>query len=577
MSTRPEIHFQNGLGQNLIDFSALPGYSAGIPPFSQYAAVSAEALADIVDSSNSCRNQDLWMLTRQLREGIYVPELAEAYAVDLTSLTTPRRPLSIHHRLRNAVGSAVKGIAAAVLLFAATEGLIGQLDNGKVVAQTDPCAGYTKIANDMYGPEESLACLESRYPIEIGAVDYSRDADGNVTKEKMVVAADQGLSQPHDYYESTKDPVSGNFSKGFQFRYQIPMNNVTAMASSSSDSFQLFGGSAEGVAFLTLTGTFDQGKTFQNTNSPFPGVNAEGIADLVRLTDSKYLGNAISSDGTRIYGGLFTLSVNPDNKQISSPQLVSPDLGKVNNLLVTSVYTPTHTADFIAAGSYNYQNGLLVGSLDYENNTVTFEHITTATFNGTSYYLGQLSEAKLYKDTQNRRHVKTSGFMDQILYDINIDTPAKEATWLNYANLCDNKLPDYINGSLRIGPIDVYTDAQGNLHTWLGGGGNKIGWNGVSYAVIVELESDSCAVLTPDVPSGVLNIQREKFNGQMVEEAIIERTGKASKLGADPVIFTTRGLGIKPVVPTPTPTVTPKPTLTPVMRPRVYLPIVTKP
>lgn len=56
-------------------------------------------------------------LTRQLKEGIYVPGLVEGYAVDLASLIKPKagsRPLQ--GKLQELVGSALKGVATLGLL-----------------------------------------------------------------------------------------------------------------------------------------------------------------------------------------------------------------------------------------------------------------------------------------------------------------------------------------------------------------------------------------------------------------------------------------------------------------------------
>lgn len=406
------------------------------------------------------------------------------------------------------------------------------------------------VITDTYGPEVTREWLLQN-PQDILAKTDIKDSNGNIIKQYVV------LKKIYDsynnrwnsvVYETHKD-TSGVFTE-YKALSQSPIGNMRAVATSTDGSVVLGGGekvlrtSEDSFAI-----SYDSGKTWKDIPWPSNFPISGGAIDIFRINDTTFLVNNANSEGGI---GQVIIHIN-QSTQVATLQPLSLtetimqtnfNAGSAHDLAIASVDPLTNTIEMASNGSFNLQEGINRYTINYLTGEGTVEHIATVKINGVDINLGYLYGRAIYKDSQGHTHFVSSNRGRQILYDVDMDT--KTATELNYFNLLDNKVPDYINGRFFISAVDVTFDASGNKNTWVGGDrANTREWGGVS-AVLMNLETGAIYDLAPEIRSSIYrqkDLQRKVINGQEGYEINIYGLGKVFLTPDGKLYFTDRGLG----------------------------------
>ncbi len=315
----------------------------------------------------------------------------------------------------------------------------------------------TEAANtpNAYGPEVSREFLEA-HPVGIRATSYVTDAQGNVTKEYVVL-------QNGSLYNSQFDSVSKTFSM-FSEVSKAPMENPSSLISSNDGNTLLMGGESpirSGITKVYISN--DAGKTWKNI--PWPYQDSGGTIDLLKFTENNLLGNNGNYEGGV---GQFVVQIDTSAKTASikaanfeTIRATNFNAGSAHDIHIASINPATNKAEMISDGSLNLQQGILLfKDFDYVQGTGTVENITHVTINGVDTELGFLRGGAQYTDAQGHVHYKTSDRTLQLLYDIDLTT--RTATRQSVGGLLDNTgVANYADGNLRLSGLDI----NGN-YTW---------------------------------------------------------------------------------------------------------------
>lgn len=410
----------------------------------------------------------------------------------------------------------------------------------------DPCKDYVKIAGDTFGPEIDRACREKN-PLEIRATDYIKDSAGNVVKQRAIINL-------NELWESTKDPVTHAFSD-YKFVSKNTMESVTSMISSTDGNTIITGG--EDIfrsAHTSLRISYDAGKIWNNITWPYP--DSAPTIDLIRLTDTNYIGNNGNYEGGI---GPFTITIDPITKNTAvkaasliSVQAVTPNIGSAHGLTIASLETSSNRVQMVSAGSLNLQTGLVLMDMDYITGIGTVNNITKTLIGGVPVYLNNLYGSGFYTDEQGHKHIKSSDPSNQLLYDFDTTNNPSTATRTYYGSVFNNNgIPNYMPDSLGVFTVGVFTNTLGNRETKIGGGYASI-LDGSPRAIFGDLDKSIAYDLGPN-PTLIgytsivrqKSMRREKMNNISGYDLSIDNLGKAFIADGGVPIYTDRGLGDK--------------------------------